>query len=121
MAGHNILVVDDSALDRQLASSALQGSGYRVSQVGDGEECLKAVQQKRPDLIVLDVILPKQNGFQICRQLKQDPATKDIPIILLSSKNQPSDKFWGQKQGADLYLTKPFEDADLVKGVASLV
>ncbi len=121
MAGNNILVCDDSAVDRQLATDALLSSGYRVSQVADGEECLKAVHAKRPDLIVLDVILPKQNGFQICRALKQDPATKDIPVILLSSKNQPSDKFWGQKQGADLYLTKPFEDGDLVKGVASLV
>ena len=121
MAGQNILIVDDSAVDRQVATDALLGSGYRVSQVADGEECLKTVAAKRPDLIVLDVILPKQNGFQICRQLKQDPATKDIPIILLSSKNQPSDKFWGQKQGADLYLTKPFQDAELVAGVKSLV
>ncbi len=121
MAGNSVLVVDDSNTDREMAVHALTASGYRVSSVGDAEECLKSVQAKHPDVIVLDIILPKQNGYQVCRQLKQDPATKDIKIILLSSKNQVSDKFWGMKQGADLYLTKPFEDDELVKGVRSLV
>jgi twitching motility two-component system response regulator PilH len=121
MAGNSVLVVDDSNTDRELAVHALAASGYRASSVGDAEECLKSVQTKHPDVIVLDIILPKQNGYQVCRQLKQDPATKDIKIILLSSKNQVSDKFWGMKQGADLYLTKPFEDDELVKGVRSLV
>ena len=121
MSSNSVLVCDDSQIDRELVSQALIAGGFRVSTVSDGEECLKTVQQKRPDVIVLDVVMPKQNGFQVCRQLKTDPATKDIKVVLLSSKNQASDKFWGQKQGADLYLTKPFSDADLVAGVRSLM
>ncbi len=120
MAGNSVLVVDDSNTDRELVVHALSASGFRVTSVADAEECLKSVQLKQPDVIVLDIILPKQNGYQVCRQLKQDPATKDIKIILLSSKGQVSDKFWGMKQGADLYLTKPFEDDELVKSVRSL-
>jgi len=72
-------------------------------------------------LIVLDVILPKKNGFQVCRQLKTSPQTEDIRILMLTSKSQDSDRFWGLKQGADEYLTKPFEDEELLANVAKLL
>ena len=74
-----------------------------------------------PDLIILDVIMPKKNGFQVCRDLKKDNHFKDIPIILITSKSQESDKFWGMKQGADAFITKPFEPVDLQKAVKKLL
>ena len=72
-------------------------------------------------MIVLDVILPKKNGFQVCRQLKTSPATQDIKILMMTSKSQDSDRFWGLKQGADDYMTKPYEDEELLSNIANLL
>lgn len=116
-----ILVVDDSPTDLRLVTAPLQQKGYRVITAVDGEEALARVAQDRPDLIVLDVVLPKKNGFQVCRQLKSTPATQDIKVLLLTSKSQESDRFWGLKQGADGYLTKPFDDEALLANVRSFV
>jgi len=121
MANERILVVDDSPTDLRLVTDALKGSGYRISTAVDGEEALAKAATEHPDLLVLDIILPKKNGFQVCRQLKTSPGTKDIKIILLSSKSQDSDRFWGLKQGADDYMVKPFEDGDLLTHVAKLL
>lgn len=73
--------------------------------------------EKKPDLVLLDVILPNKNGFQVCRQLKSNPETKDIRVIIVSSKDQASDKFWGIKQGADDYITKPYSEDDLLAAI----
>ncbi len=116
----NILVVDDSPTELRIITTALKGT-HRVSTAIDGEEALVKAPKELPDLIVLDIILPKKNGFQVCRQLKTAPATKHIPIILLSSKSQGSDRFWGLKQGADEYMTKPFDDDELLATVAKLL
>jgi DNA-binding response OmpR family regulator len=116
-----ILVVDDSPTDLRLVTAPLQQKGYRVITAVDGEEALARVAQDRPDLIVLDVVLPRKNGFQVCRQLKSTPATQDIKVLLLTSKSQESDRFWGLKQGADGYLTKPFDDEALLANVRSFV
>jgi twitching motility two-component system response regulator PilH len=121
MAKEKILVVDDSPTDRRLVAEPLQSKGYVVLTANDGEEALDKASRERPNLIVLDVILPKKNGFQVCRQLKASPDTKDIKILMLSSKSQDSDKFWGLKQGADGYLTKPFADEDLLANVDQLL
>ncbi len=121
MAQELIMVVDDSPTDQRLVSSALQKQGYRVITASDGEEALEKAAKEHPRLIVLDIILPKKNGFQVCRQLKTTPATQDIKIILLSSKAQDSDRFWGLKQGADEYMTKPFEDAQLAAMIQKLL
>ncbi|MEW6736840.1 MAG: response regulator [Acidobacteriota bacterium] len=118
MATKKILVVDDSPTDLRLMINALQNRGYKVITAIDGEEALDKASQERPDLLVLDVVLPKKNGFQVCRQLKTAPDTKDIKIILVTSKDQVTDRFWGLKQGADEYLTKPFEDKELIALVA---
>jgi twitching motility two-component system response regulator PilH len=118
MANDTILVVDDSPTDLRVITAPLLDKGYRVITAVDGEEALEKAMQERPRLIVLDVILPKKNGFQVCRQLKTSPDTQDIKIIMLTSKSQDSDRFWGLKQGADEYLTKPFDDADLLANVA---
>ncbi len=116
----NILVVDDSPTELKIIVAALKGT-HRTSTAVDGEEALIKAPKELPDLIVLDIILPKKNGFQVCRQLKTAPATKHIPIILLSSKSQDSDRFWGLKQGADDYMTKPFDDDELLTTVAKLL
>ena len=121
MAVQTILVVDDSPTALQLISEPLTANGYQVITASDGEEALMRARQEMPNLIVLDIILPKLNGFQVCRQLKTDPATEGLKILLLSSKNQDSDKFWGEKQGADAYVTKPFEDEELLAGIRQLL
>ena len=114
-----ILVVDDSPTDLKVVAKALQTKGYRVLTAADGEDAIEKAVREKPQLIVLDVILPKKNGFQVCRQLKTAPETQAIKIVLLSSKSQDSDRFWGLKQGADAYLTKPFEDEELLASVAA--
>ena len=121
MATGLILVVDDSPTELKMAVAPLVASGYRVLTAVDGEQALEMAARERPDAIVLDIILPKKNGFQVCRQLKTAPATEEIKIMLLSSKSQDSDRFWGLQQGADHYLTKPYEEEELVQGVGEML
>ena len=121
MSNKTILVVDDSPTDRKIITTALKGKGYTIVTAEDGEEALNAVDGKQPNLILLDIILPKKNGFQVCRQIKTTPATKDIKVILVSSKSQDSDRFWGLKQGADEYLTKPFEEEEMLGLVQKMI
>ncbi len=116
-----VLVVDDSWTDLTLIATPLRESGYDVITAVDGEEALEKVLQEHPQCVLLDVILPKQNGFQLCRKLKTMEQSRDIPIILISGKNTPLDKRWGLQQGADLYLTKPFDKDELLASVRSLI
>lgn len=116
-----ILVVDDSPTDRRLMQAALDGHGYEVLTAADGEEALALASAETPSLVLLDVVLPKKNGFQVCRQLKTTPATENVKVVLVTSKDQESDRFWGMKQGADAYLTKPFDDSDLLAAVTRFV
>lgn len=121
MPSDKILVVDDSPTELRLVTAALQAKGYRIITAVDGEEALEKTVAEQPRLIVLDIVLPKKNGFQVCRQLKTSPDTKDVKVILLSSKSQDADRFWGLKQGADAYLTKPFQDEELLQNVHKLL
>ncbi len=121
MANETILVVDDSPTDLKLISAPLRDKGYRVVTAVDGEDAMKKAVSEHPRVIVLDVILPKMNGFQVCRQLKTAPDTQAIKILMLTSKTQDADRFWGLKQGADDYMTKPFSDAELLTNVAKLL
>ncbi len=114
-----ILVVDDSPSEMQFILKVLEGKGYRLFTAIDGEEALKQASKHEPDLIVLDIVLPKKNGFQVCRQIKSAEPPVKTKIIMVSSKNQDSDKFWGKKQGADAYLTKPLVPEDLLAAVES--
>lgn len=118
MVRKRVLVVDDSQTDRQFVTTLLQKQGYEVTTAIDGEDALAKIAADRPPLIVLDIILPKMNGYQVLRQLKTAPETRDIKVILVSSKNQESDRFWGMKQGADDYIAKPFPDEMLLAAVA---
>jgi len=121
MANAKILVVEDSPTYLRQIEGLLQEEGFHTITAVDGEDALVKAVSDSPDLIVLDVILPKKNGFQVCRQLKTSPGTQKIKILLLTSKSQDSDRFWGLKQGADEYMTKPFDDNELVDNVAKLL
>lgn len=121
MPMQKVLVVDDSWTELTMIAAPLRNSGFDVVTAVDGDEALEKVFRERPQCIVLDVVLPKQNGFQLCRKLKSLDASKNIPIILLTNKNTPLDKSWGLRQGADMYMTKPFNEDELVSNVRRLV
>lgn len=110
----SVLIVDDSPTTQRIIRSAVEGGGYRVLSASDGDEAIAVATREVPDLIVLDIILPKKNGFQVCRHLKAFPETCGIKVVLLSSKNHEMDILWGKRQGADGYLTKPFDAEQLV-------
>ncbi|MCB9385081.1 MAG: response regulator [Bryobacterales bacterium] len=118
MSVKTILCVDDSPTQLRVLTDALSGRGYRIVTATDGEEALQKIAETSPDLVLLDVVLPKKNGFQICRQIKTTGQTKGIKVMLVSSKDQASDRFWGMRQGADEYITKPFDPETLADRVA---
>jgi DNA-binding response OmpR family regulator len=116
-----ILVVEDGMTDRQAIESYLKQEGSLVISAESGEEARLKLNQKRPDLIVLDVILPGQSGFELCREFKTNPDTQSIPVIICSSKNTDVDKTWGNMLGADAYLTKPVDRTLLLQTVRKLL
>ena len=116
-----ILVVDDSPTELKLMSEPFLSQGYQLITAQDGEDALKKLASERPDLVVLDVVMPKLNGFNVCRQIKNSAELKGVKVILLTSKNQESDKFWGEKQGADAYMTKPFSGEELLATASRLL
>lgn len=112
-----VLIVDDIRSEVQLIANELTPRGYECLQASTGLEAVERARAEHPNLILLDIVMPGQDGFATCRQLKRDPTTKDIPVVIVSSKNGESDRFWGQKQGAAEYLCKPFSPAELVSMV----
>jgi DNA-binding response OmpR family regulator len=120
-AANIILVVDDSPTELQLITAPLKAKGYTVITAVDGDEAIEKACSQHPRVMLLDVIMPKKNGFQVCRQLKNSPETQDIKIIIISSKSQESDRFWGMKQGADEYMVKPFDEKTLLANVAKFM
>ncbi|HYA89146.1 MAG TPA: response regulator [Nitrospirota bacterium] len=116
-----ILIADDSVAELQIFQQALSPTGHTVVTVTDGEAAEEKVKAEKIDLVILDVIMPKKNGFQVCRDIKTNDKYKNIPVIMVTSKDQESDKFWGMKQGADEYLTKPFKPEDLLKAVKKYI
>ena len=116
-----ILIADDSLAELQIFQQALSPTGHTIVTVTDGEAAEAKVKSEKIDLIILDVVMPKKNGFQVCRDIKTNDQYKNIPVIMVTSKDQESDKFWGMKQGADEYLTKPFKPEDLLKAVKKYI
>jgi twitching motility two-component system response regulator PilH len=118
VARETILVVEDSPTELRGIASLLEHEGYHVVTATDGEEAIRKAASTHPHVVLLDVVLPKGNGFQVCRQLKTAPETKGLKVIIVTSKTQESDRFWGLKQGADDYVMKPFDPQKLLSAVA---
>lgn len=116
-----VLVVEDSVAQRQMISDLLRGSGLTVTVASDGIEALEKIQGQRPDLVVLDIVMPRMNGYEVCRRLKADPKTQHVPVVMCSSKGEEFDRYWGMKQGADAYIAKPFQPTELVGTVKQLL
>ena len=116
-----VLVVEDTLSELELISNYLRESGYAVIIATDAKEALNKALNQKPDAIVTDVVMPGMSGFELCRKLKNHPATGQLPIIICSSKGQEIDRFWGIKQGADVYVTKPFTREQLVRAVKSVM
>ena len=119
MAIKKVLVVDDSPTDQHYLRELLGKSGYEVTLASGGEEALAKAKTALPDLILMDVVMPGLNGFQATRQLTQDAATKHIPVIICTTKNQETDRIWGLKQGARDYVMKPIDEAELLQKIAA--
>jgi twitching motility two-component system response regulator PilH len=109
-----VLVVDDSPTETRVFVGALEKAGYRVASAPNGEEGVNAARRLHPDIILMDVVMPVLNGFQATRQLQRDPKTADIPVIMVTSKDQETDRTWGLRQGALDYLVKPVDTRELV-------
>lgn len=115
-----ILIVDDSATDRQFLSDLLSKNGFKVATAQNAEEALAKAKQLHPDLVLMDVVMPGQNGFQATRTLSKDESTKQIPIIICTSKGQDTDKAWGMRQGARDYIVKPVSAPELLAKISAL-
>ena len=112
-----ILIVDDSPTQQSAIRQPLEATGYQVVVASAGDEGLNRLENEPFDLLVLDVIMPGKNGFQICRQIRRDERWAELPILMVTSKDQDADRFWGLKQGATEYITKPFEPDNLLAAV----
>lgn len=121
MAKGKILVVDDEVYIVHILDFSLRMEGYEVVTALDGEQALERIESERPDLIVLDIMMPKLDGYEACRRLRANPDTRDIPIILLSAKGRNVDQKMGIDAGADEYITKPFSPRKLVEKINGML
>lgn len=115
-----VLIVDDTMSELELIEKFLDENGYTVIRATDAKSALTKASEQKPDVVVTDVVMPGMSGFELCRSLKNNPDTKNVPIIILSSKNQELDRLWAMKQGADVYLTKPVTSEQLIRAVKSV-
>ena len=120
MPNKKVLVVDDSVTERHLLTTMLEKNGYQVFTAESGVEALSKADQVRPDIILMDVVMPGTSGFQATRTISKNETTKHIPIIICSSKGQDTDKIWGLRQGAREYLVKTVKESDLMPKIAAL-
>ena len=121
MSRHSILVVDDSPTDRHFLSELLSSQGYQVTAVENGEAAIAEIKRNPPHLVIMDVVMPGQNGFQATREITRDPATQSLPIIICSSKSQETDRIWGLRQGACDYMVKPIDQTLLLQKITTLL
>ena len=117
MLQKKILIVDDSPSQVRLMQSLLETEGYDSVGLNDPKRIEEAITAEGPSVILLDVVMPERNGFQVCRELKSNIKFNAIPVILVTSKDTPSDRYWGEQQGADGYVTKPFTREELLRAV----
>ncbi len=120
MAVRKVLIVDDSKTEAMVLTDMLRAHGYSVSSAHDGEQALELMAIEKPELILMDVVMPGRNGFQLTRAINRIPEYSDIPIILCSSKSLETDKVWGLRQGARAYITKPVNEPELIAKINAL-
>lgn len=120
MAIKKILIVDDSPTERLYLTDILVKNGFTVSTAVNGDEAIERIRAERPELILMDVVMPGTNGFQVTRAIARDPELADVPVIICSSKNQETDRIWGIRQGAKDYLVKPVDPERLLASIAAL-
>ncbi len=121
MAAPHVLIIDDSLAETRMFTVILEKNGYQVSVACNGQEGIQVAKARKPDVILMDVVMPLVNGFQATRELTRSPETAHIPIIVCSSKSAETDRLWGMRQGAKAYLVKPVATQLLLETVAQFV
>ncbi len=116
-----ILIVDDSPTEIHVLTGMLQKNGHDVDAVDNAEAGIARARDTHPDLVLMDVVMPGMNGFQATRSLTKDPQTQDIPVIIVTTKDQETDRVWGLRQGARDYITKPVEEAELMNKINAVL
>ena len=117
---HKVLVVDDSKTELLFLTDLLQKNGFAVKTAENADDAMRRLEEEQPDLILMDVVMPGQNGFQLTRAIARNPQYASVPIILCTSKNQETDRVWGMRQGARDYIVKPVNAADLMSKITAL-
>jgi len=112
-----VLVVDDNPVSRELIREVLEGPQQRILEAEDGEEALEKVLQEEPDLVLLDITMPRMDGYEVCKQIRSNPAAKDLPVVMISGKDGFFDKVRGRMAGSTGYVTKPFGPETLMKAL----
>lgn len=121
MSMARVMVVDDSPTDKAFIKQMLERAGYEVIEAASGQDAVELARTQLPDCVVMDVVMPGMNGFQATRTLSKDPATAAIPVLVVSSKNQETDRLWALRQGAREYITKPVKEADLIGKIKAVL
>lgn len=116
-----VLIVEDNRTYQEMISQLLKDNGMEVFTAGDGIEAMEALKTITPDLVVLDVVMPRMNGYEVCRELRANDKTKDVMIVMCSTKGEEFDRHWADKQGANAYVTKPFRPQELVSTIKQLL
>jgi DNA-binding response OmpR family regulator len=121
MSRGKVLVVDDEEYIQHILNFSFGAEGFEVITASDGEEAVTMARSERPDIIVLDIMMPKMDGYEACKQIKADPQTQDIPVILLTAKGREVDRKLGAEAGADDYVVKPFSPGRLIERVEGFI
>jgi CheY-like chemotaxis protein len=121
MENRHILIVEDEESLLKLESILLSSKGYKVTGVRDGLAALNEIEKCKPDLILLDIMMPGIDGFEVCRRIKENPDTKDIPVVMLTAKKSTADQARGAEVGADAYMTKPFKSLKIIDVISDLL
>jgi twitching motility two-component system response regulator PilH len=116
-----ILIIDDSPTDVRVFTTLLERAGHQVAAVNTAEEGIERVRVDLPDLVIMDVIMPGMNGFQATRTLTRDPATANVPIVMITTKSMETDRVWGLRQGARAFITKPVNEKELLSCINELL
>ncbi|MAE35684.1 MAG: two-component system response regulator [Oceanospirillaceae bacterium] len=116
-----ILVVDDSPTETEAFRAVLEKNGHEVLNAENGADGVAVARQELPDLVLMDIVMPGLNGFQATRQLTRSPETKNIPVVIVTTKDQETDRVWGKRQGASGYLVKPVSESRLLSEINALI